>query len=183
MQEFSYAHPRTKFEVNKIFNSHFSGQVLWDLFCRESEMVENTWNVSFRLTFNLPRNTHKFLVQPVSECEHIKKTFIKRYLNFIGQIKKSSKVALKNMFNTIKHDCLSVTGSNLRNIMLLVGKSNIEDLCPEDHNLVKYNEIPEEETWRVSVIKELVDVTWGESVVEGFSREELAYILGYASAC
>ena len=87
------------------------------------------------------------------------------------------------MFNTIKHDCLSVTGSNLRNIMLLVGKSNIEDLCPEDHNLVKYNEIPEEETWRVSVIKELVDVTWGESVVEGFSREELDYILGYASAC
>ena len=64
LQEFSYAHPRTKFEVNKIFNSHFSGQVLWDLFCRESEMVENTWNVSFRLTFNLPRNTHKFLVQP-----------------------------------------------------------------------------------------------------------------------
>ena len=41
LQEFSFAHPRTKFQINKIFNSHFSGQVLWDLFCRESEMVEN----------------------------------------------------------------------------------------------------------------------------------------------
>ena len=146
-------------------------------------MVENTWNVSFRLMYNLPRNSHKYLVEPVSECEHIKKTFIKRYLNFIGQIKKSRKVALKNMFNTIKYDCLSVTGSNLRNIMLLVGKTNIEDLCPEDHSLVKYNEIPEEQPWRVSVIKEVVDVNWGESAVDGFSRQELNYILGYACAC
>ena len=172
LQEFSYAHPRTKFEVNKIFNSHFSGQVLWDLFCRESEMVENTWNVSFRLTYNLPRNCKKFLVEPVSDCVHIKKTFIKRFLNFISQIKKSSKIALKNVFHTIKHDCMSVTGSNLRNIMLLVDKASIEDLCPEDYNLVKYHEIPEEETWRVNIIKELVDVNWGECFVDGFSRDE-----------
>ena len=91
LQEFSFAHPRTKFKVNKIFNSHFSGQVLWDQFCRESVMVENTWNVSFRLVYNLPRNSHKYLVEPVSECEHIKKTFIKRFLNYISQIEKSSK--------------------------------------------------------------------------------------------
>ena len=66
--------------------------------------------------------------------------------------------------------------------MLLVGKMDIGDICPEDHSLVKYNEIPEEQTWRVGVIKELVDVNWGESVVDGFSREELNFILGYACA-
>ena len=124
-----------------------------------------------------------FWLNPCPIVIILRKPLLSDTWNFITQIKKSSKVALKNVLDTIKHDCMSVTGSNLRNIMLLVGKSNIEDLCPEDHNLVKYNEIPEEETWRVSVIKELVDVTWGESVVEGFSREELNYMLGYASAC
>ena len=89
---------------------------------------------------------------------------------------------MKNVFHTVKHDCRSVTGSNLRNIMLLVGKTNIDDLCPEDSGIVEYAEIPEDQTWRVSVIKELVDVKWGEMVVEGFSKDELNYILGYASA-
>ena len=89
---------------------------------------------------------------------------------------------MKNVFHTVKHDCRSVTGSNLRNIMLLVGKTNIDDLCPEDSSIVKYNEIPEDQAWRVSVVKELVDVKWGELVVEGFSMDELGYILGYASA-
>ena len=42
LQDFSFAHPRTKFYVNKVFNSHFSGQVLWNLFSREAEMIENT---------------------------------------------------------------------------------------------------------------------------------------------
>ena len=58
IQEFSFAHPKTKFNVNMIFNSHFSGQVLWDLFSREAEMIENTWNVSFRIMYQLPRNCH-----------------------------------------------------------------------------------------------------------------------------
>ena len=77
---------------------------------------------------------------------------------------------------------MSVTGSDLRSIMLLLDQTNIEDLCPEDHNLVKYNEIPEEEIWRVNIIKELVDVNWGECVVDGFSRDEICYIMGYACA-
>ena len=82
-QEFHFAHPKTKFKVNMIWNSHFSGHVLWDLFCREAEMVENPWNVSFRKMYCLPRNTRKFLVEPVSQSMHIKKVFIKHFLTFV----------------------------------------------------------------------------------------------------
>ena len=37
MQEFSFAHSSTKCNINTIFNSHFTGSVLWDLFGREAE--------------------------------------------------------------------------------------------------------------------------------------------------
>ena len=182
LQEFGFAHPKTKFNINKIFNSHFSGQVLWDLFSREAEMIENTWNVSFRIMFNLPRNAKKFLVEPVSQSEHIKKTFIKRFLSFIEKIKTSNKIALKNVFNVVKHDCQSVTGSNLRNIMLMVDKNRITDLDVDDASKISYHEIPQEELWRVDLVNQLVDAMWGECTVEGFSRDELEYMLGYASA-
>ena len=82
----------------------------------------------------------------------------------------------------MKYDSQSVTGSNLRNIMLLVDKSRIDDLCVEDSFNVKYHPIPQEELWRVGLINQTVDALWGVNTVEGFTREELSYILGYASA-
>ena len=66
--------------------------------------------------------------------------------------------------------------------MLLVGKSRIEDLCAEDSSRINYHEIPEEEVWRVSLANEMIDALWGENVVAGFSRDELAYFLSYACA-
>ena len=53
MQEFNFAHPSTKMQLNCIYNIHFTGSAIWDLFSRESIMIENTWNVSIRNMFNL----------------------------------------------------------------------------------------------------------------------------------
>ena len=62
LQEYSFAHPRTKFLMNSIYNSHFSGSPVWDLFSHEAFMLENTWNKSMRLMFDLPLQTHKYLL-------------------------------------------------------------------------------------------------------------------------
>ena len=51
-QEFFFAHPETKVKVNRIYNTHFTGSPLWDLFSRESEMIENTYNVSIRAMYS-----------------------------------------------------------------------------------------------------------------------------------
>ena len=39
------------------------------------------------------------------------------------------------------------------------------------------------ERWRVNMVKELTDVKWGENVIEGFSREELSYIMYQVCSC
>ena len=52
----------------------------------------------------------------------------------------------------------------------------------DDLNKISYNEIPQEELWKVDLVNQLVDAMWGECTVEGFSRDELKYMLGYASA-
>ena len=70
MQEFMFAHPTTRLETNMVFNSHFTGSPIWDLFCPEAEQLEKSWNVSFRLMYDLPLQTHKYLVDPVSGQTH-----------------------------------------------------------------------------------------------------------------
>ena len=81
------------------------------------------------------------------------------------------------LFKVVEKDCRSVTGSNLRRIMYLVGKTNTDHLLPVDSTLMQYCEMPESETWRLSVVNELTDVKFGEAEVSGFSRDELKVIL------
>jgi hypothetical protein len=52
-QEFHFCHHQTKFNLNLIYNTNFCGSPLWDLFCRESKMLENSWNTSFRIMYDL----------------------------------------------------------------------------------------------------------------------------------
>jgi hypothetical protein len=70
MQEFYFAHTSTKFHLNMVYNSHFSGSSLWDLFGREVEMLENTWNLSMRIMYDLPVETHRYFVEAVCEKPH-----------------------------------------------------------------------------------------------------------------
>ena len=71
LQEFSFAHPKSKILVNQIFNCHFTGAPLWDLFCRDFEKIEKSYNTSVRKMLNIPRETHKYLIEPLSETKHI----------------------------------------------------------------------------------------------------------------
>ena len=95
-------------------------------------MVENTWNVSVRLMLDVPQETHRYLVEPLSNTAHIKQVLIKRFLSFLDQIRKSDKTATKFLLETIHQDARSTTGSNLRNILLLTKKTDVHQLVPND---------------------------------------------------
>ena len=41
-QELLLCHPATKFKVNKIYNSHFTGSPLWKLYTPEAVKMEST---------------------------------------------------------------------------------------------------------------------------------------------
>ena len=175
LQEFSFSHPKTKVLLNSIYNSHLTGSCLWDLFSPETKMLENTWNTSMRIMLNLPLQTHRYLIEPLSGTKHIRFHLIKRFLSFINQIEVSNKRASKQLLKTIKHDCRSTTGSNLRNILLLTEKFDVDELCPSDAELIEYHPIADEDKWKVNFILEAVD----QNEVPGFEDEEIEEILEY----
>ena len=79
-QEFSFAHPNTKLKINQIYNSHYSGSPLWNLFGRGSLSIESSYNRSVKVMFDLPYATHRSLIEPLTASSHVKLILIKRFL-------------------------------------------------------------------------------------------------------
>ena len=180
LQEFMFAQPSSRLQANQIFNSHFTGSPIWDLFSEEAKMLENTWNTSFRRMFDLPYQTHRYLVEPVSGQLHLKKLLIKRFLSFLKQIRKSSKILPAQLLNIIQFDTRSVTGRNINRILLLTRKSKLEDVTKEDIENIEYAEISDENIWRVNLIKEITNKKFNQLEINGFSEDECEEILQYA---
>ena len=132
LQEFMSSHPNTRFQTNVIYNSHFTGSPLWDLFSQEAKMLENTWNVSIRRMFELPYTTHRYLVEPVSGHLHLKKILIKRFLSFISDKLESQRKFYQSSNNIIQYDTRSITGSNIRKILLLTKIVKLEEISNND---------------------------------------------------
>ena len=176
LQEFYFAHPATRSKVINIQNTHFYGSVLWDLRSVEVTKLEKSWNVSVRRTFNLPWDTHCYLIEPFSNEPHIRTILAKRFVNFISAIRNSQKRTLRNLLKVVEFDTPSVTGRNLRNILLMTNVTDIRMLKPSDVK-AKYCDIPSQEKYRVDVIREIVDIKDGQLNVPGFNTEELDLIL------
>ena len=163
-QEFHYAHPNTKIWINNTYNTSFYGAPLWDMFSKNMTKLEKTWNVSVRIMLSLPRNTHRYLIEPLSKVKHIVRSLRKRFITFIEKIKAGEKAVLKKMLDTIESDARSTTGRNLR-CLKLQGLDNIG---------TSY-EISENEVWRIKLAEDIISARTGRlSTI--LSDEELEQI-------
>ena len=111
-QEFFFAHPFTKIKVNKIYNSHFYGSPLWNLFGSGALRIESSYNRSVKIMLDLPYATHRSLIQPLTDDVHVKLVLIRRFLSFMDKIKNSGKVPLTMLMSEAMKDVRSTTGSN-----------------------------------------------------------------------
>ena len=179
-QELYFAHPSTKFHLNTVYNSHFSGSSLWNLFSHETEMMENRWNRSFNIMYKLPLATHGYFIEPISGKPHAKTLMMKNFVRFYELIMKSEKEALKKVFNQVKWNVLSYTGNNLRRIMKLMKKESISELKSSSVKAdFKYKPVPEQEMWRMSILEELLEVRENQFEIRGFDQKEIEEILEF----
>ena len=128
-QEFYFAHPVTRIKVNNVYNCHFSGSQVWDLFSRGASRFEGTFNRSIKIMADLPFGTHRYLVEPLAGG-HMKIKLIKNYLGFIKRARESPKYVLRQLYQLASRDVRTVTGSNLRNILMLTNTLKMDNLDP-----------------------------------------------------
>ena len=80
-QEFYFTNSSTKIKINNIFNSSFYGSQIWDLFSDEAIRLEKSWNISIRILLGIPRNTHRYFIEPLSGTPHYAE-FVYKILEF-----------------------------------------------------------------------------------------------------
>ena len=176
-QEFYFCHPKTKFRINDVYNSHYTGSPLWDLFGKMSLQFESSYNRAVKLMFDLPLATHRHLIEPISGQRHLKIILISRFMGFLGQIRSSKKIIPKMLLNTIKEDTRSITGSNLRKIMLSSNENSVNFLTKSGAEKISYHPTTDDEKWKEMIVKEIIEVKNEQLEVSGFSSEELDDIL------
>ena len=98
--------PYLKIEINNFFNISFYRSVLWDLFGAEASRLEKTWNVSLRKMINIPRQTHRYFLEPISKTSHII-SLCARFVKFVNKIGSYNKASMINLLNTVMYDCQS----------------------------------------------------------------------------
>ena len=119
-------------------------------------------------------------MEPLAGTRHMKIKLIKNYLGFIKRIKTSSKPVLRQLYSIASKDVRTVTGSNLRNILLLTDLANIEQLQPGSVDSIFYHKVVEKETWRINMMKELLDLKHGNLIIpDEWSSDELDLILKF----
>ena len=153
-QEFSFASSATKFKVNSIYNSHFYGSPLWNLFGKAATSFIGAYNQSVRLMYGLPLNTHRNLIQPISKAKHVLNILISRFLGFIGKIRNSKKIIPKMLLSHIVHEVRSMTGRK-RKVLLLLNKDDIYKVRKSDANKIEYFPLTKEDEWKSDLINEL----------------------------
>ena len=178
-QEFYFAHPATKLSINQIYNSHYSSSPLWDLFGDGALKIESSYNRSVKVMLGLPYETHRCLIEPLTGAKHVKKILIRRFLGFMENIDKCEKKAIKMLMETAKGDVRSVTGRNFREIMLLLEKTSVNDVTKNDSDKIKYFPMSETDSWKVEVIKEIIEAKNNILDIDNFEVEELQAILTY----
>ena len=179
LQEFSFAHPTTKFKTILIYNSHFTGSPLWDLFSQEAVRLENAWNIAVRKCFDLPYTAHRYLIEPISGTCHLKKILIKRFLSFIRQIENSPKNVPKMLLNVVKNDTRSITGKNVRMVKLLTDIADIDAVKRSDVEKIEYAACKKDDLWRIKIINEIVEARYGQMEIHDFKVEDLDNIMEY----
>ena len=81
------------------------------------------------------------------------------------------------MLRTVRCDCRSNTGRNLRKLMRISGKMSIDEL-KKGENLIS-NEIPVGEEWKIKFAEELIEMKNGIMNVDILTSEEVNEILTY----
>lgn len=184
LQEFPYAHPEVKCQINRIYNSSFSGSVLYDLTSTSVNQLVNSWSVSVRHMWGLPFQSHRYLIEELGG-QHAESMMIIRYVKFIQSLTKSPKLCVQFLLQKVLKNVETVTGKNVAYINRKTGyRFDILSVTP---NLLKrslkFCEMKTEDKWRINMIKEVTDIKQNVLKLEGegFSSEELDELIEYIS--
>ena len=133
LQEFHYANSDVLMRLVSTFTCNMYGSNTWDLFSPECQKLYRSYYVALRLIFELPRTTHKFLLESVTGSIHLNVQLLSRYVTFTKSLLRSDSFPVRFLSRICCSDMRTVPGKTTARIAGLVGKPNsVESLSVAD---------------------------------------------------
>ena len=172
MQEVYFANPLVKMRMFKIYTTSFYGSSLWNIFEGPCQRLYTAWNTSIRMAFDIPRETHRYFIEGISECWHPQRMLVKRFMKFHETLQRTQKTSIRYLSKLSERNLMTVYGQNLWNISHRSSEP-LENLTAKNvGEKFKYVDIPEQELWKIDVIKELLELKWNESEIDNFDFDK-----------
>ena len=179
-QEFHYVDPSVFVKILNIYASSFYGSSLWDLFSTDCEKIYTSWNVAIRICFDVDRTTHRYFIEELSESLHPKVMLCSRYVSFHKSLLTCDKFPVRFLASLHQNDQRTVFGRTLRQIGNMCG-------LPPQHfpskilvkRKMKYFGVPNSETWRPSLLRDLLGARQDRSALPGFSSAEIEEMIKF----
>ena len=107
--------------------------------------------MNLRIICEVPIDTHKYVIERIVDCNLAKHKICSRYVKFIHSLGQSKKSILRNLFNLIHKDMISVTGANLRHIAIETNKDFIPGITKRNIDITIYHP---------TLLKALIELQW-----------------------
>ena len=179
LQEFHFADPAVLVRILNIFTTSFYGSGLWDLQSPECDRLFKAWNVAIRHALGLPVRAHRYLIESLSGCLHPKTMLSSRLVKFGASLSKSRKVSVKFLSNLSQEDNRTVIGKNLKNIISSIPSEGLSTSNVKKY--IKYFPVPDNESWRIAFIEELIEVRSGLTTIVNFDDLEIQRMIDILS--
>ena len=158
-QEFGFADSEIMLKMVQIYAMSFYGSQLWDYTSSAANKLFTSWNILVRTVFGVPNTTHRYLIDQLSNSQHLMVILYKRYLTFIQSILTSHKKCLASLASRMTKDQGSITKKNLNLISHESGVDEVLDVAPSFVvSTIVYAPTPIGEEWRHSLLLELIDL-------------------------
>ena len=179
-QELHFASSDVVLNLLNVYCTSFFGSNCWNIFSNNCDRFFKAWNVSCRIILKFSNLSHRYLIEPLTDCIHLKVIMCSHFVKFHQSLLNSNKKILRLISNLNKNSCKTVYGFNLNKIARQCD-SNVDDL---DSFTVKskmeYFPLPENESWRIPLIHELLSLKSQTFNFPGFSRQEIDDMLVHA---
>ena len=142
----------------------------------------NTWNVTIRTAFKLDRQTHRYLIEPLSDCLHLKTILLARYATCYQSLVNSPKFVVRFMARLLERDQRTVLGKILE-YMLNICKLQSSELYKLKSGIIKskciFEATPSGHEWVPLIAHELLELRGTDMEVAGFSNDEIDEMLSF----
>ena len=109
--------------------------------------------------FEIPKETHCWMVEELSHGKHAQTMIFSRYIKFIDSLVNNKRPTIRSLFKIVSKSVLSVTGSNMRYIMM---KTHVPVIAgntkPQAIKTNRVYTVPDHEEWRIPLLRSLLEL-------------------------